>query len=280
MNVITKILLPCLAVTAAHAQDEMPLADDAEQELRRYQVEVVIFSYAQDVGVGTEYFPPDEPVDGRFGAPIMLEELIDEFDDPEVDEEAAAESTTEDPADGTEPPEPPFRLLDEEELTIVDLIDRLDRLAVYEPLMHFGWRQLTFPDEEPVARTLREFGEPPEGLEGSLTLYLGRYVHLLVELELAAPNGVPVEPADDQPVISFADPRGLIEIEEPLTPAAPVFYRMNEDRILKSDDIRYFDHPKFGVIAKMMRIEDEQPEGDDEAQRPLVLLPEDDILDQ
>jgi hypothetical protein len=131
-----------------------------------------------------------------------------------------------------------------------------------------------------VARTLREFGEPPEGLEGSLTLYLGRYVHLLVELELAAPKSVSVEPADDQPVISFTDPRGLIEIEEPQTPAAPVFYRMNEDRILKSDDIRYFDHPKFGVIAKMMRIEDEQPEGDDEAQRPLVLLPEDDILDQ
>ncbi len=83
-------------------------------------------------------------------------------------------------------------------------------------------------------------------------------------------------------MISIVDPRDLIETEEPGTPTGPVFYRLREDRILKTGDIRYFDHPKFGVIAKMVRIEEEaEPEEDDSGmQRPLVLLPEDDVLDQ
>jgi hypothetical protein len=282
MNVITRMLLPCFAIAAAQAQDETPVDTDDQEELRRYQVEVVIFAYARDVGVGTEYFPPDDVVESRFGAPIVLEELIDEFVDPEADEETAPDSSSEDLAESEEAPEPPFRLLAEEELTMIGIFDQLDRLEVYEPLMYFGWRQLTFPDEEPQARALREFGEPPAGLEGSLTLYLSRYLHLLVDLELAAPAEVPAAPVEAQPVISIVDPRGLIEIEESELPSGPVFYRLREDRIMKNGDIRYFDHPKFGVIAKMERIEEEAEPGEDESggQRPLVLLPEDDVLDQ
>jgi hypothetical protein len=44
---------------------------------------------------------------------------------------------------------------------------------------------------------------------------------------------------------------------------APVRYRIFEDRIFKSGDLRYFDHPKFGVLAKITRVEepgDEEPE--------------------
>ena len=39
-----------------------------------------------------------------------------------------------------------------------------------------------------------------------------------------------------------------------------VFYRIREDRIMRNNEIRYFDHPKFGVIAKVVRIEEAQPE--------------------
>ena len=37
----------------------------------------------------------------------------------------------------------------------------------------------------------------------------------------------------------------------------PVRYRIVEDRIMKTGDIRYFDHPRFGVIAKVTRPEEE-----------------------
>jgi hypothetical protein len=46
-----------------------------------------------------------------------------------------------------------------------------------------------------------------------------------------------------------------------------VRFRIAEDRIFKSGDLRYFDHPKFGVLAKISRVE--EPE-DDEAEAGLA----------
>ena len=42
---------------------------------------------------------------------------------------------------------------------------------------------------------------------------------------------------------------------------APIHYRIFEDQIVKNGDIRYYDHPKFGVIAKITRFE--EPEEDE-----------------
>jgi hypothetical protein len=39
-----------------------------------------------------------------------------------------------------------------------------------------------------------------------------------------------------------------------------VFYRIREDRIVRNNEVRYYDHPKFGVIARITRIEEESPE--------------------
>jgi hypothetical protein len=33
----------------------------------------------------------------------------------------------------------------------------------------------------------------------------------------------------------------------------PVRYRIYEDRIMKTGDLRYFDHPRFGVVARVTR---------------------------
>jgi hypothetical protein len=38
----------------------------------------------------------------------------------------------------------------------------------------------------------------------------------------------------------------------------PVRFRIFEDRIMKTGDIRYFDHPRFGVVARLTR-PDEEP---------------------
>ncbi len=40
----------------------------------------------------------------------------------------------------------------------------------------------------------------------------------------------------------------------------PIRYRIFEDRIVKNGDVRYFDHPKFGVIAKITRFEEPEEE--------------------
>lgn len=53
-----------------------------EPEIRRYTVEVVIFSYKEDVSVGTELFLPDVPVIEEF-APAPDETLV--FGDTETE---------------------------------------------------------------------------------------------------------------------------------------------------------------------------------------------------
>jgi hypothetical protein len=37
----------------------------------------------------------------------------------------------------------------------------------------------------------------------------------------------------------------------------PVRYRIAEDRIMKTGETRYFDHPRFGVIAKVTKPRDD-----------------------
>ena len=48
------------------------------------------------------------------------------------------------------------------------------------------------------------------------------------------------------------------EPDEPL----PVYYRLEENRILKNGELRYYDHPKFGVLAKVTRVEVEDEDED------------------
>ncbi len=121
--------------------------------------------------------------------------------------------------------------------------------------MHFGWTQPTLPPEYTKPVSLHMFGRPPEGLDGRFELYLSRYLHLVVDLALAASTeGESVVAATA--MSGFDDPRpGYAAGGSRL--GAPVFYRIREDRIFKNGDIRYFDHPKFGVVAKVTRVEDE-----------------------
>ncbi len=58
-------------------------------------------------------------------------------------------------------------------------------------------------------------------------------------------------------------------------PIDSIHYRIFEDRIVKNGDIRYFDHPKFGVIAKDTRFE--EPEEDEFIDDTDDLLPGDQL---
>ena len=134
-------------------------------------------------------------------------------------------------------------MLAEEDFQLVDTYKRLQRLDAYKPLLHFGWTQPTYPEEDTQARPLSSFVTPPAGLEGELSLYLSRYLHLAVKLQLDAVDDRPL----DRRVTSnsFAD-------------SYPVRYRIDEDRIFRNGELRYFDHPKFGVLARISRVEDDE----------------------
>lgn len=220
------LLLAMLALPfAAMSQDE--LLSEAEVPIKYYTVELIVFTYEENVGLGTEVFPPEEIV-------------------PEPEEDAEIVVMDKPPrhpdAIGLRP-----KLLTEQDFTLFDVARRLERLDAYQPVLHVGWTQAGFPLQDVDALQIADFGEVPPGLSGSFTLYLARYLHLVVDLTMdGSPDEVVVE-FDDEPAYSLTDIA---------TPAGPVYYRIQEDRIVKNGEIRYFDHPKFGVVAKVTRVED------------------------
>ena len=246
-------LLSLAAFLPAMAQEMLGDVEPEEPEIRRYTVEIIVFRYAQDVMTGSELFPRDEPEPEV----LPLDEevvLVDELPEAIVAQAAAIE---EEP----EPyPDAELVMLDEADFQLVDIMDRMEQLDVYEPVMHFGWTQATWPEEQTDAIPLHRLVEVPEGFDGELTLYLSRYLHLVVDLQMEAPE-VMIADQDDVERLGdvFTVGEMLGRMDEPVE-QLPVYYRLEENRILKNGELRYYDHPKFGVLAKVTRVEEEDEE--------------------
>lgn len=246
-------LLSFVVFLPAIAQD---LQDDTSEveapEIRRYAVEVIIFKYAQTVSVGSEIFSPDEIAEEDVLDELAFEEELEILEEPELELEEEPEPL----------PDTEFVLLTEEEHQLDEVIEHLRRIDAYEPIMHFGWTQATWPEEETEAIPLRRFAEPPEGLDGNLTLYLSRYLHLVIDLQLDAPPEVEVVSQDEygDDVRTADEFLGYADDQQPLL---PVRYVIQDNRIFKNGDLRYFDHPKFGMLAMVTRVEEEEEDLDD-----------------
>ncbi len=257
-QVLSLITVPLLA--AASLAQDIVLQEEVP-EIRRYTVEMIIFSYAQDVSTGSEIFVPDEP-------PPLVEDQEGELADSNILEDPMPVETPELPAELPEiidtEQEDELVMLPEEDFVLLDIIEKLDTLDAYSPLMHFGWTQPTYPEEETEARPLSSFMTPPEGLEGDLTLYLSRYLHLAVNLQLDAPRDATEEDEGSLTGNNYRDRTAnfddYTDFGDDSVVTYPVRYRIEEDRIFRNGELRYFDHPKFGVLAKITRVEEEEAE--------------------
>ena len=253
-QILSCLLSLAISVPAITQELEAELVD--VPEIRRYSVEVIVFKYAQEVSTGSEVFIPDEiPEEPELDELAFEEELeILEEPIPEAEEEAEPEPL----------PDTEFVLLLEEEYQLGEVLEHLTRLDVYEPVMHFGWTQATWPQEQTEAIPLGHFAEPPEDLDGSLTLYLSRYLHLVVDLQLVAPPEVVVLSQDETGFHPDTATVGeLLGYGDEIQHEQAVRYRIEENRILKNGELRYYDHPKFGVLAMVTRVEEEEEEPDD-----------------
>lgn len=221
MKRLTSLLAALTLALPVLAQDATSPDTEEPREIKRYTVEVIIFAYANDVGTGTEIFVPDVAADDFLS----------------VDDAANVQPLTTTGKRRTDHLE--LAIMDRAEFSLRDVYERMQRLDVYQPLMHFGWTQAAWQEEETPPLELRRFGRPPTGLDGKLTLYLNRYLHLVVDLEMEGENQT-----------RGAGLYGAI--------TGPVYYRIDEDRILRNGEIRYFDHPKFGLLAKVTRVEPDE----------------------
>lgn len=277
-------LLATLAGAGFAQQQTVPNASaiDAEQEeIRRYAVELIIFEYAGSAADSTERFDPDLPIEPLNEA-LLLDGPAPADDVPEFGDPVTAIMPDELPIAIDEDDTSEFILLPGETLQLIETYEgsgveftepdayelsaayqRLDRLDAYRPLLHTRWIQPVVEQENSMSLPLRRIGDPPLRLDGDVTLYLGRFLHL--DLDLALEESVLLEPVPSgapEPVYEDrrrSAPMGFGNAPEKTS----VFYRIREDRIMRNNEIRYFDHPRFGVIAKVVRIEAPEPEARD-----------------
>lgn len=139
-----------------------------------------------------------------------------------------------------------------------------------------------------LAEQLREeFATPPviEPLIGTVTLSLQRFLHVGVDLLLTTPEPLPPEEGDQDwfsarediltdltfELIGYDEARARLEALN----AKPRFeaYRLVEQRRVRTEELHYFDHPKFGVIVQVRPIPTEEIEALQEATEALSAPP-------
>jgi len=258
------------------------VGNDASPRLPRYAVELIVFRQL-DQRLNTE--ESWDPV-----VPAGADPLPDDFDNPF--EPAEADSPPVEPGPVGEPnpggtgddglstkpdsvpddsaaepprprigfflldlhPRPPeFVLLPPGRLQLGPEYDRLEQLEAYQPLLHIGWEQTAHARPEAVPFRIPPSVVASSGIDGAVTLYKERFVHFDLDLTMTERPEPPAYNPDA--VFSFLDD---LLMPEPVRPPARVF-RIEESRRIRGSQLQYFDHPRFGVIASIRPVEQQQP---------------------
>ncbi len=116
-----------------------------------------------------------------------------------------------------------YTALPRESLRLGGVVAKLQRNRLYQPLLHYGWPQPLVKENAPRPVPLpAEAGA--QGLSGSATVYRGRYLHVMLDLELRT---------------SGQDAAGN----------QAVAFHLRQSRRVKSGTLQYFDNPGFGAIV-------------------------------
>lgn len=267
---------------------------ETEEDERWYQAEIIVFEIREKNTTGSKVIAeqqweevwPDDPGLPDYEGMIELQEALTDPSSPTSAGEVAVDETT---AEDTTTIEQPFRQLPDESLTLTEIAASLNASSHYVPILHIAWRQPVpakaeatriylhsnigqLDSEAPIELasideliTPQDLLEPPmllatpgapedvpgstamlSRLDGTLTLYLGRYLHL--EADLLYRNQT--EPMEPNTFFVSLDAE-----EQPQT-----LFRMHQTRRMRSDELHYFDHPMFGMLAQFTPYELPEPE--------------------
>jgi len=181
---------------------------------------------------GSVYAATDEEDAPRqFDIELLIFQNLIENDAGEVwpvDYSTWFDDVVEAPAPAAQEP-PAVTWLPEESFHLVAERNALGGSSRYRPLAYLAWRQTVSDRSQAQPLTLPE----PETIDtpyvdGTVKVAVERYLHLYLDLQLHLPvDAVTVENGDIEPP----------EI------------RLTEKRRMRSQEVHYFDNPRFGVIA-------------------------------
>ena len=137
-----------------------------------------------------------------------------------------------------------FTELSPSQYQLNDVRGGLRNSSGYSVLLHRAWRQVGYDAAHAVPYPIHSLAENGrDRIEGSVTLVRERYLHLDVDMVLMT--------------ASRASP-ALYSDGEGSTPA----FHLQEKRRVRSRELHYFDHPRFGMIAMVTPYDapDDEPE--------------------
>ncbi len=212
---------PCavLLILAMLSAPAVPAA--APDEARQYDIELLIFRNLVNSDDGEAW--PLDLSDYAFGDSAAGEPS------PAAPQDIAPSR----PKTTTPPAGPAPAWLPADAWQLKNAEDALKRAPNYRPLLHLAWRQAVPPRTEgrPVDLPPPDAGRDGEHawVGGTATVSLGRYLHLALNLQL-------------HPGLADLEAAGLDEFEIPQ-------FRLTESRRMRTRELHYFDHPRFGVLA-------------------------------
>ena len=122
-------------------------------------------------------------------------------------------------------------VLNSSQLALAGVRQRLDSLGAYQVLAHRAWLQSAPDVSVDSAVSLAQLGIDPVVLTGDIRLYQRRYLHLSVDIALGGSSAMQARAAEKR--------------EDAISAS----------RRVRLEDLIYFDHPQFGVIARVSRPE-------------------------
>lgn len=208
------------AIAAALLFASVTVANAAE-----YQVELLVFEHLDSRGVQREYWPP----------PADL---------PDISAAVSAESTN------------AITSLPAERLSVHRYWENLRRSQGFRPVLAAGWRQALDADGNaapvrihagPPRPEAAQDGYTPHRVDGVIRLNQGRYMHVKADLIWIDSLAAGEQPRGLQPYRGAAV--GLGE------PRHWQGFPMRQSRRIREGELHYLDHPRFGILLKVERME-------------------------
>ena len=125
-------------------------------------------------------------------------------------------------------------------LNMSAIYNRLNRLRVYEPVIWGGWEQRLTNEQNAFPVNLRSIKNTLGKFDGNIKFYesSGGRLRLSVDIEMYEKIEISANESDG-------------ELHEQIINT----YKISNDKEMRYDELRYFDHPKFGLIAKIQKQE-------------------------
>jgi len=224
---------------------------DGHKEFADYSVEIIIFKYFDETTTGNELFIQEQITLDNNNSKAITENTTtyNLHLDNEIFPNTSLYPIYEQDYELTEIPTNNkilFQALNKESLTLGVIYNRLNRLRAYEPIIWSGWNQSFQKQEDTSKINLRRLRNTLGEFTGTFELYesMGGKARLSINIEMNEKSTT--LPSINEMQITQYD-------QHDINTDVKKKYALSDDKEMKLDELRYFDHPKFGVIAKIIK---------------------------